>query len=824
MKSEVATNYWLRKIDSLLPIEVIEKKVEEQHISIGKDALIYFNKITQGHPLSKVTVISTLFIFLLKKYNVGYDSFVSLENIKIGEANAVPLLLNVDLSFNQTLAENIESVRREILESLNYSKYSEAEITEKLNGYNLSDLTRFGICLDEKEVKNESEILLKIPDLNKEILCIKCCFNILFIEDYIITHLLRKLENILSSLEELVNSKLSNINILSDEDSQLVLNEFNNTQSDFSKNKTVLNFFEEHADLHPEWTALITDEKKITYKEVQDKSNQFSDYLQIKHNIGRGDFVAVKLERNESLIFVLYGILKAGAAYIPIGPEYPEKRINYILQDANAKILIDDLELNKFFLERSSLKKSIQKRRYFPEDICYVIYTSGTTGNPKGVMIKHRSLVNRLQWMQKVYPLKKDDVLIQKTPFTFDVSVWEIFWWSLYGAKLFIPNSDVEKNPKLIIRDIYKHDVSVIHFVPSMLTSFLKYIRSNFLEKIYLLSLKQVFASGEALKLSHVELFYQLLPEVNLMNLYGPTEATIDVSYYDCSISSPYGCIPIGRPIDNTKLYILDDNMDLLPIGTVGKLFIGGEGLAVGYINNTKLTKEKFTQNPFAKNEILYDSGDLARWLPDGNIEFKGRQDYQVKFRGFRIELGEIEHALIKISFISEAIVDIEKFNGEEVIIAYILTDEPLGNRNLREELVLRLPNYMIPNFFLELESLPLNENGKLDRSLLPKLNEYYRRRNNYVAPRNDTEWEVTRIWEEVLGIKEIGITDNFFDLGGHSLLMTEIINTIVKRLQLGVTVKAFLLNPTVEALVSVLTPHSYTDIPSISDYDELTL
>ncbi|MCP5049129.1 MAG: amino acid adenylation domain-containing protein, partial [bacterium] len=379
----------------------------------------------------------------------------------------------------------------------------------------------------------------------------------------------------------------------------------------------------------------------------------------------------------------------------------------------------------------------------FSRDLAYVIYTSGSTGKPKGVMVEHRSLVNRLDWMQRSYPLGEQDVILHKTPFFFDVSIWELLWWSFPGAAVCLLGPGEEKNPKSIIEAIARNKVTTMHFVPSMLNVFLEY-REDQGDLGKLSSLKQVFCSGEALGRSQVTKFNTLLNwnhATKLINLYGPTEAAIDVSYFNCPGEGEpvVASIPIGKPIANIKLYVLGKENRLQPVGVAGELCIAGDGLARGYLNRPGLTGERFTANPFDAGNKMYGTGDLGRWKPDGNVEFLGRIDHQVKIRGFRIELGEIENLLLKHRQIKEAVVLAKEDNlGDKYLSSYYVSDQELSETGLREFLQKDLPGYMIPSYFVRLEKIPLTSSGKIQRRALPE--PAFKRVGGYVAPGNPIE------------------------------------------------------------------------------------
>jgi amino acid adenylation domain-containing protein len=498
---------------------------------------------------------------------------------------------------------------------------------------------------------------------------------------------------------------------------------------------------EAHIDAHASDTAVICDHDgafgmpSLTYAQLNDKVNQLAHLLRAA-GVRPGHIVALMVDRSFAMIIGILGIVKAGGTYLPVSPDNPPDRIGYILKDGGVKVLlvqrktavlaafrglIVDLDDPDVYRGSTTNPAILNK----PQDLAYAIYTSGSTGKPKGVMIEHRSLVNRLHWMQHAYPINESDVILQKTPYSFDVSVWELFWWALHGAKLCFLMPGGERNPLAIVDAIKKHGVSVMHFVPSMLNVFLEYldakpagIREN------LASVRRVFASGEALTPRHVRKFNDILGSrtgARLTNLYGPTEATVDVSYFDCPAHNDFQTIPIGRPIHNIKLYVIRDGRQVA-IGETGELCIAGVGLARGYLNNAALTDEKFTDNPVNPGEKIYRTGDMARWLPDGNIEYLGREDHQVKIRGLRIELGEIENTVREYPGITDCIAVVKKYSESIVlIIAYVVCRSDLDIEDLKHYLKKHLPDYMIPNRFQKIDEMPLTPSGKADRGALPE-------------------------------------------------------------------------------------------------------
>ncbi len=646
-----------------------------------------------------------------------------------------------------------------------------------------------------------------------------------FIHQHVISLLWHALDNPLK--------KISKLDMLSEKEKQTILYEFNDTKADFPQDTTLHRFFEEQANKNPDNIAVICGDQTYTYRKINEQSNRLARTLQ-KRGVQADSIVGICLYRSAEMVIGLLAILKAGGAYLPISPDFPAERIGYILRDSGAKLLLTQ---HTFINKLTSMAACIDlddagsydpdacdlQAVSGPEHLAYVIYTSGSTGNPKGAMIEHRGIVNRIHWMQKKYPLNQESVILQKTPFTFDVSVWELFWWSFVGAKVCMLEQDGEKEPQAIAHAVATHHVTTIHFVPSMLNVFLNYIETvgGVSE---LASLKQVFASGEALSLHHTNLFNRLLCKTNgtsLANLYGPTEAAVDVSYYDCSPSVTLKTVPIGRPIDNIRLYILDQHKNLLPVGIPGELYIGGVGLARGYVNNPELTAEKFVDDPFVPGKKIYQTGDRCRWFPKGDIEYLGRIDFQIKIHGLRIELGEIETKLLTHPGIKDAVVVGHIKDNDPYLCAYVVTKRPVATEELKDHLAKDLPAYMIPAFFVFLDRLPLSTNGKVDREELPSPDFSQNTQREYLAPQNEIEFALVTIWQEILTVDCIGINENFFILGGDSLKAIILITEIHKKFQIKLSVRDVFRLPTVKQLGKLLSntvKTTYSPIPKLEN------
>ena len=616
-------------------------------------------------------------------------------------------------------------------------------------------------------------------------------------------------QNIITQITTDSNQRLSEIDMLPAEERYQLTYGFNNTASEYAKDKTIVDLFEEQVEKTPDHIAVRFQDTTLTYAELSKKSNQVAAYLQQEHAVKAGDRVGLLVEREAVLIPCIFGILKSGAVYVPLSPTHPSARVNSIIADADMKALVSrqqyiealniKLKSGLIDLNRSWNKINEQPKKKIskvgPKDLAYVIYTSGSTGTPKGVMIEHHSVVNRLEWMQKKYPLTETDVLLQKTPLVFDVSVWELFWWSFTGASLSILPPEEEKDPSKIMEVIARDKVTTLHFVPSMLSAFLAVAKKE--DQGQLGSLRQVFASGEALKVDQVSRFDNILNhkyQTKLINLYGPTEATVDVSYYPCNFEET--TIPIGRPIDNTQLYVVDQYGKLAPLGGIGELCIGGVNLARGYLNNPSLTDQKFVPNAFSGEGKIYKTGDLASWLPNGNICFFGRKDDQVKIRGYRIEPGEVANQLLQHDAVQEAVVTVRK---RKDLVAFYVSERELDNEQLRSSLLQALPDYMVPQYYVWLDAMPLTGNGKLDRKAL--VDHTIERQAEYVAPRNAFEEQLSRVWADVLEVPRVGITDNYFTLGGDSIKAIKLIYQVNEQLQHNLKLIDLYTHNTIEAL-----------------------
>ncbi|MDI9886414.1 amino acid adenylation domain-containing protein [Streptomyces sp. HNM0645] len=643
-----------------------------------------------------------------------------------------------------------------------------------------------------------------------------------FDEDFPIASVVGHLTTLLEHGLDLADRPLSDVPMLSPaEHEDLTAGRAHGPQVPYADQATLHGLFEAQVARRPDQTAVIAASgETLTYAELDERANRVARALRAE-GVGPDDRVAVMMERGPQLLVALLGILKSGGAYVPVEPGYPAERVDFLLRDSRAKVLIVDDDAPAGLPEDVTVRHvsglltgsgaSVEPLAT-SRDLAYVIYTSGSTGQPKGVMVEHHSVVNRLAWMQRRYPLGGRDVLLQKTPVSFDVSVWELFWWAVEGASVALLPPGGQRDPREILRAVRGHGVTAVHFVPSTLGPFLDLLEESATAREGIATLRYVFCSGEALPAARVEQFTRLAERcrreggaehpVRLVNLYGPTEATVDVSFYDCPADPAHGIVrvPIGRPIDNTRLYVLGADDLPQPVGVAGELCIGGVGVSRGYLGRPELTTSKFGDDPFVPEGRLYRSGDLARWLADGTLEYLGRMDTQVKIRGNRVEPDEVAAALRTVPGIRDAIVVGRSTPDRGTVLAgYYVADAPIDEVLLRERLGRTLPAFMVPASFTLIDGIPLTSNGKADHDALPPPHTGPQATTGG-QPRNRTEAVLAEVWARVLGHDTVGIHDDYHALGGDSITMLKVRAEAESR-GLRFSLTDLLRNPTVAGL-----------------------
>ncbi|WP_033404784.1 non-ribosomal peptide synthetase, partial [Paenibacillus fonticola] len=598
--------------------------------------------------------------------------------------------------------------------------------------------------------------------------------------------------------------------------------------AEYPREKTIHQLFEEQVERTPDKAAVIYEGSQLTYRELNERANQLARTLRVR-GVQVDDRVAIMAERSLEMIVGIFGILKAGGAYVPIDPEYPAERIRYMLEDSGATLLLSQIRLLKevpleiscidlndnqaYDSDDSNLGVTVQ-----PQSLAYLIYTSGTTGLPKGAMITQQGLVNYIWWAKKVYVAEDHLDFPLYSSISFDLTVTSVFTPLMTGSSIRIYEGTDKVS--LIRRIVEENQVDILKLTPTHL-SLIQEMNLSSKSKI-----RKLIVGGENLSTSLANKITEMFNgRIEIFNEYGPTETVVGcmIYRYDVAATDTRESVPIGVPADNVKIYLLNSHHQFLPKGVLGEIYIAGDGVALGYLNKPELTAEKFVANPFEPGERMYRTGDLARWLPDGNIEYLGRIDHQVKIRGYRIELGEIEAQLLKVESVREAVVVArETEEGQKDLCAYVVSDHELAASEIRAVLSQSLPGYMIPAYFVQIDRLPLTPNGKIDRKALPAPAEHLHTGAEYIAARTPVEEALVSIWQAVLGVSPIGVQDNFFDLGGHSLRATTLVAMIHKELGADIPLRTVFQKPTIAQMARMIegrdsfSSFTYARIPAV--------
>ncbi|MFJ8520731.1 amino acid adenylation domain-containing protein, partial [Lysinibacillus xylanilyticus] len=833
--------YWLNIFKDEIPVLNIPTNYERPAIKSFEGSNVSFEvdeKTTeQLKKLTKETG-TTMHMVLLSAFNILLSKYSGQEDIVIG----VPIagrphadVQNIMGMFVNTLAlrnkpegnkrylDFLKEVKENSLSAYENQDYSLEVLVEKLNivrdtsrnplfdvVFNMNDIASDNIndvdglilkkCYEEKNTAKFDLTLSATQSAKTLNFNIEYCSKIFNKETIkrIGKHFTKICENVASN----TNKELNEIDLLTEEEKYQILHDFNNTIEEYPKEKTIQQLFEEQVEKTPDNIAVVFENKKLTYRELNERANRLASELRSK-GVKADTIVGIMVDRSLEMIIGIMGVLKSGGAYLPIDPRYPTERIDYMLKDSRSEILLSEPNLlEKVNFEGQIIdlfnndllygeSKNLEKINDF-RDLAYVIYTSGSTGMPKGVMIEHKQVNNFIYGIIKETEMNSYKNILCITSVCFDIFGLETLVPLTNGLRVIIASSEDSDNPERLGKIIDENDIEVMQSTPSRFKILLE--NENFQKHTE--NLKLVLIGGEEVTSSVFKKWYRN-NKTKIYNVYGPTETTI---WSTIKLLEQGEKITIGRPISNTQVYILNKNKQM-PIEVEGELCISGDGVARGYLNNPELTVEKFVDNPFETGTKMYKTGDLARWLPDGNIEFLGRIDNQVKIRGFRIELGEIENRLLQHGSIKEAVVLAKEITeNEKYICAYVVSENDVKELNLRGYLREVLPEYMVPSYFVRIEKMPLTPNGKLNRRALPEPN-FEETINEYEAPRNETEKVLAEIWGEVLGIEKVGVNDNFFEHGGHSLKATVLLSKIHKALNKEVPLKEIFKLPTIKEL-----------------------
>ncbi|HET9278299.1 MAG TPA: non-ribosomal peptide synthetase, partial [Flavitalea sp.] len=567
----------------------------------------------------------------------------------------------------------------------------------------------------------------------------------------------------------------------------------------YPADKSIIALFEEQTSKTPGATAVVFEEQELTYKELNERSNQLAHYLRAK-GVKKETPVPICIERSLNMMVGILGILKAGAAYVPLDPKYPAERINFMLADTEASVSVssrqcrsklsqsgntlDIIELDSDWSLIDNSPKDNLNHKCSATDLAYIIYTSGSTGTPKGVMVEHRNVVSLVKGVDYISCTEKDAILSTGS-FSFDATTIEYWGMLLNGGRLVLSTENTLLNSGLLKEEITQREVTKMWFTSSWFNQLVETDISIF-ER-----LETILVGGEKLSEQHIAQVRQRYPSMEIINGYGPTENTTFSLTYSIKEKEFPRAIPIGRPLSNRSAYILNGQYQPVPVGVAGEICLGGAGLSRGYFKREELTREKFIANPFEEGTRLYRTGDLGRWLPDGNIEYLGRLDDQVKIRGFRIELGEIESVVGQTGLVKQVVVVVkEDREKNKRLVAYIVSEETFEREQMIKTLKDKLPEYMIPTQWIELDQLPLTPNGKVDKRALPEPGLGESSETRYVAPRTELEVKLVALWQDLLKVEKVGIEDNFFELGGHSLLAMRMVSYIERNLLISIPIQ----------------------------------
>ncbi|GGX16522.1 non-ribosomal peptide synthetase [Aquimarina muelleri] len=839
--------YWLEKLSGELPIIDLPsyKPRPKSKTYNGKCLGGYFSKdVTKKLDRFIKENNGNLFMLMLSGINILLHKYTSAKDIIIGSPFAgrthpdledqIGFYVNI-LALRNTIdptdsfIEYYQKIKENTVEDYRHQEYAFDKLVEDLEiKYDQSRTALFDISWElHKNIENttcvEDHLLDEIKDRGntvckndiefhatklEDVIALDVIYNTDIYDEDMISNMIQHFKQLMLNLLSSPKAALSTIEFLTKKDRYEILDVFNATEVTYPLGKTVVELFVEQANNTPETVAVVFGNKTLTYIELEKKSNQLANYLIKEYNIDKEDFVGVHLDKSEQCIVCLLAILKAGAVYVPIDTNYPLDRKQYIIDDANIKVLItNDSYISdiKFFNDSLLVIDSVfdvvnydlENINYAsPNGLAYVIYTSGSTGNPKGVMIEHKAVLNAILAHIDVFNITSNLRVLQFMSFSFDVSISEIFNTLLSGSSLFIANKEIRNNPYLLGQYIQDNAIDIV----TLPASFFHIMKPESFKNV-----KTLIVGGEASDYRRVisYLFYG----GSYYNAYGPTEASICASTFKITNAAAIDSknIPIGTPVSNTEFLILSKDLQLMPVGAIGELCIGGTQLARGYLNRPDLTSDKFIDNPFKKGARLYKTGDLARWLPNGNVEFIGRIDHQVKIRGYRIELGEIELAVEQIQDIEQSVVIVKKdAYGSKHLVAYLVSNKEINFTKVRQIIEGKLPEYMVPKIYVQLEKIPLTNNGKIDSKALPSPDENSYNKKEYIKPVTQEEKKLAIIWQSILGIKTVGVKDNFYDLGGNSIKSIQLIS-LLKKKGYNLSVRDSIENPILEDMAKTI-------------------
>lgn len=856
-------SYWMREFQDEIPVLDMPydyKRPQKQSyhgqsviVEAGKELTEKITALAKRYDATEYMIFMAATMILLQKYSRQDD-------IVIGSpvsARTIPEVENMLGMFANTLAiraypqaekkieEFLGEVRDVCLKAYENQEYPFEELIENVNvNRDLSRSPLFDVMLVMQNNDVESYVLEQnsvgaeteaevftakfdltfsvIKDKDEFFIGLQYCIDLFrrkTAED-MVAHLIRVLEQMVDDIE----LSIADIDTASHKEKQLILEKFNHAEANYPKEKTIVDLFEEQVERTPNNIAVTCESEKITYRQLNASSNRLAWELR-DSGVGTDDFVVILAQRSIEMIIGIYGVLKAGGAYVPIDPGYPKDRIAYTIKDCKPKAVI---VFGAYDMEFPDDVKIIDLKDYkncdenmvnlphinHPQDIAYVIYTSGTTGRPKGVMVKHVNVVRLMKNDQFRFDFNETDVWMMFHSYCFDFSVWEMYGATLYGGTLVMITKEAAQDSKLTLNCIKENNVTVLNQVPSAFYNLMR------VDEDSMSSVRYLIFGGEALQPDKLSGWHQKYPMARIVNMYGITETTVHVTYREIEDREiERGVSDIGSAIPTLAVYVMNGNA-MCGIGIPGELCVTGDGLARGYLNRDELTAEKFVPNPYGDGR-MYRSGDLARWLPDGNLEYMGRIDEQVKIRGFRIELGEISSVIRKQEFVQDCAVIVREKNNDKSICAYIVSDKNVDMTELRELLRKDLPEYMIPAYYMQIDKLPVTRNGKLNKKALPEI--VVKTEKEYIAPASKLQKAVCNAFGKVLEVERVGLKDDFFALGGHSLKATILANELESQTGVRIPLKVIFSEPTPKGVAEYIEHESgpgYAGIPFAEEKD----
>ena len=825
--------FWVERLRDLQPLIIpYAKQTMAQKESVEFVMPIPDEKIAlvQSFPtIKQADVLFTALMSYLARisatvFDIGFTDPELMQEIE-SDVHAAHIPCRIEIDLEQNFSDIFEVVR----EQVKFAKQHKSYALDIVTRYPVLDLVpgihdgqllpvvieRVSNLEGYTPASSGRDITFVIPDDGK-VFC--CRYNPEVLDRYSIAKMCEQFETLLQSLVANPQQSLAYQSILPQQELQQILGR-NLTKVNFPQDKCLHQLFEEQVERSPDAIAVTFEDRQLTYRELNDRANQLAHYLQ-SLGVGSEVLVGICVERSPDTVIGILGILKAGGAYVPLDPAYPQDRIAYSIADSKIEVLLTNQKhladlpehqaqvvcCDRDWQKISSYSKENPNSEVKPSNLAYVIYTSGTTGKPKGVLIEHHNVCRLFAATQPWYNFNSTDVWTMFHSYAFDFSVWELWGALLYGGKLVVVPYLVSRSPDRFYQLLIEEKVTVLNQTPS---AFLQLIQVDERSLSSQLNLRYVIFGGEALELQTLKPWFERHGDRDpqLVNMYGITETTVHVTYRPLTIADTNNSSVIGCAIPDLEIYLLDKYLQPVPIGTVGEIYVGGAGLARGYLNRPELTQERFIKSPFDSSQRLYKAGDLGRYASDGDIEYLGRIDNQVKIRGFRIELGEIEAVLAQHPGVRQNVVMVrEDTPGNKRLVAYVVGQPELNTvEDLRKALKQKLPDYMIPASFVQLEAFPLTSNGKVDRRALPLPEEVVQNAEEIIAPRNELEQKLAKIWQDVLDKNTISVTANFFDLGGHSLLAVRLLTEIEQTFDTSLSLGTFLSAPTIADLAGVL-------------------